>query len=96
MKRILQQSSRSVQCDLGELLLESGQVLFCAGLYLEMIQEKKDEKDVSLKRLQTGVDKIDEAAVRHGTPVAGKRPASLTTPRESWIMLDQTIAGSVQ
>ncbi|CAK9099813.1 Dynein axonemal heavy chain 6 (Axonemal beta dynein heavy chain 6) (Ciliary dynein heavy chain 6) [Durusdinium trenchii] len=30
-------------------------------LYLEMIQEKKDEKDVSLKRLQTGVDKIDEA-----------------------------------
>lgn len=26
-----------------------------------MIQEKKDEKDVSLKRLQTGVDKIDEA-----------------------------------
>ena len=35
---------------------------FCSsGLYLEMIQEKKDEKDVSLKRLQTGVDKIDEA-----------------------------------
>ncbi len=33
----------------------------CSGLYLEMIQEKKDEKDVSLKRLQTGVDKIDEA-----------------------------------
>ncbi|CAJ1374165.1 unnamed protein product, partial [Effrenium voratum] len=30
-------------------------------LYLEMIQEKKDEKDISLKRLQTGVDKIDEA-----------------------------------
>ncbi|CAE7211449.1 DNAH6 [Symbiodinium sp. KB8] len=30
-------------------------------LYLEMIQEKKEEKDVSLKRLQTGVDKIDEA-----------------------------------
>lgn len=28
---------------------------------MEMIQEKKDEKDVSLKRLQTGVDKIDEA-----------------------------------
>ncbi|CAJ1374899.1 unnamed protein product [Effrenium voratum] len=26
-----------------------------------MIQEKKDEKDISLKRLQTGVDKIDEA-----------------------------------
>ena len=34
---------------------------FNGGLYLEMIQEKKDEKDVSLKRLQTGVDKIDEA-----------------------------------
>eukprot|EP00930_Biecheleria_cincta_P027502 TRINITY_DN19311_c0_g1_i1.p1 TRINITY_DN19311_c0_g1~~TRINITY_DN19311_c0_g1_i1.p1 ORF type:complete len:4103 (-),score=885.99 TRINITY_DN19311_c0_g1_i1:122-12430(-) len=30
-------------------------------LYLEMIMEKKDEKDIGLRRLQTGVDKIDEA-----------------------------------
>jgi len=30
-------------------------------LYLEMIMEKKEEKDVALRRLQTGVDKIDEA-----------------------------------
>eukprot|EP00930_Biecheleria_cincta_P042962 TRINITY_DN29559_c0_g2_i1.p1 TRINITY_DN29559_c0_g2~~TRINITY_DN29559_c0_g2_i1.p1 ORF type:complete len:4097 (+),score=999.81 TRINITY_DN29559_c0_g2_i1:1152-12293(+) len=30
-------------------------------LYLEMILEKKSEKDISLKRLQNGVDKIDEA-----------------------------------
>jgi len=31
------------------------------GLYLEMITEKRDEKDLALRRLQTGVDKIDEA-----------------------------------
>ncbi|CAE8588678.1 unnamed protein product [Polarella glacialis] len=30
-------------------------------LYLEMIGEKRDEMDQNLKRLQTGVDKIDEA-----------------------------------
>merc|ERR1711972_717153 len=30
-------------------------------LYLEMITEKKEEKDVGLRRLQKGVDKIDEA-----------------------------------
>lgn len=30
-------------------------------LYLEMILEKREEKDVALRRLQTGVDKIDEA-----------------------------------
>mmetsp|Transcript_47704 Transcript_47704/g.108527 ORF Transcript_47704/g.108527 Transcript_47704/m.108527 type:complete len:1551 (-) Transcript_47704:45-4697(-) len=30
-------------------------------LYLEMITEKRDEKDVGLRRLQTGVDKIEEA-----------------------------------
>jgi dynein heavy chain len=30
-------------------------------LYLEMIQEKREEKDVALQRLQTGVNKIDEA-----------------------------------
>jgi len=30
-------------------------------LYLEMILEKRQEKDLSLRRLQTGVDKIDEA-----------------------------------
>jgi len=30
-------------------------------LYLEMIQEKRDEKDLALRRLQTGVDKIDDA-----------------------------------
>lgn len=30
-------------------------------LYLEMILEKRDEKDMALRRLQTGVDKIDEA-----------------------------------
>jgi dynein heavy chain len=30
-------------------------------LYLEMFIEKKDEKDLNLRRLQTGVDKIDEA-----------------------------------
>lgn len=30
-------------------------------LYLEMILEKREEKDQGLRRLQTGVDKIDEA-----------------------------------
>eukprot|EP00928_Gymnodinium_smaydae_P068046 TRINITY_DN5109_c0_g4_i2.p1 TRINITY_DN5109_c0_g4~~TRINITY_DN5109_c0_g4_i2.p1 ORF type:complete len:3873 (+),score=1233.23 TRINITY_DN5109_c0_g4_i2:1305-11621(+) len=30
-------------------------------LYLEMIIEKRDEKNLALKRLQNGVDKIDEA-----------------------------------
>jgi dynein heavy chain len=30
-------------------------------LYLEMMLEKKEEKDLALRRLQTGVDKIDEA-----------------------------------
>jgi len=30
-------------------------------LYLEMMVEKKEEKDLNLRRLQTGVDKIDEA-----------------------------------
>lgn len=31
------------------------------GLYLEMLVEKRDEKNMALKRLKTGVDKIDKA-----------------------------------
>ena len=38
-----------------------------------MIQEKKEEKDVSLKRLQTGVDKIDEASGGNGFRFLGQR-----------------------
>merc|ERR1719181_2652474 len=30
-------------------------------LYMEMMSEKREEKDLALRRLQTGVDKIDEA-----------------------------------
>ena len=60
---------------------------FNGGLYLEMIQEKKDEKDVSLKRLQTGVDKIDEAEFGAGptweTSIWNRRSTRLGRPTDA-------------